>query len=115
MPVATKNTLSPLTRSSVVQHPVQVVAGVERALPLRVVLGPQLALDGAAEALDRAGGDDALGRAADAQQQVDAGALAGGHDRAGDVAVGDELDAGAGLPDLLDEPVVARPVEDARR
>ena len=56
---------------------VEVVAGVERPLPLLVVLGPQPALDHAAEALHRAGGDDALGGAADAEQQVDAGVRRG--------------------------------------
>ena len=82
---------------------VEVVAGVEGPLPLLVVLGPEPALDHAVEALHRAGGDDALGGAADAEQQVDAGAGAGGHDRAGDVAVGDELDPGAGRADLVDQ------------
>ena len=94
---------------------VEVVAGVERPLPLVVVLGPQPALDDAVEALHRAGGDDALGRAADAEQQVDAGAGAGGHDRAGDVAVGDELDPGAGRPDLVDELLRAAAGRAARR
>ena len=72
---------------------------------------PEPALDDAVEALHRAGGDDALRGAADAEQQVDAGALAGGHDRAGHVAVGDELDPGAGGADLVDQLLVARPVE----
>ncbi len=51
------------------------------------------------------------GRTADAEQQVDAGALAGGHDRAGDVAVDDELDPGAGRADLRGQILVPRPVE----
>src|SRR5690606_14009132 len=86
--------------------------GVERAAALGVVPRPQPALDHAAEALERAGGDDALRRAADAEHEVDAGVRAGRHDRAGDVAVGDELDPRAGLPDLLDDLLVAGPVED---
>ena len=90
---------------------VEVVPGVQRALALVVVLRPQLALDLAADALHRAGRDDALRGAADAEHQVDAGVGAGGHDRAGHVAVGDVLDAGAGLADVLDQPGVARAVE----
>jgi hypothetical protein len=66
----------------------------------------------AAHALERRGGDDALGRAADAEQDVDAGVGPRGGDRTGDVAVTDEADAGAGLADLGDELVVAGPVED---
>ena len=41
-----------------------------------------------------AGGDDAFGRAADAEQHVGAGCGRAGGDRAGDVAVGDQPDAG---------------------
>src|SRR3954447_25606149 len=52
---------------------VEVVAGVERALPLLVVLRPQPALDDTVEALHRTGRDDAFRGAADTQQQVDAG------------------------------------------
>ena len=96
-----------------VQHAVEVVPGVEGLLPLVVVLRPELALQRTAHALERAGGDDPLRRATDAQEQVDAGALPGGGDRAGDVAVGDELDAGAGLADLVDELLVPGAVEDA--
>ena len=47
-------------------------------------------------------GDDALGSAADAHQDVDVGALTGGRDAAGHVAVHDELGACAGGADLLD-------------
>ena len=114
MPVATKKHVA---RDEVVggQDAVEVVAGVEGLLPLVVVLGPEPALDHAADALDGAGGDDALRRAADAEQQVDTGARAGGHDRAGDVAVGDVADARAGVADLLGELLVARPVEDDDR
>ena len=51
----------------------------------------------AAQALERRGGDHALGRAADAVEQVDARAAPGGRDGAGDVAVGQEVDP---RPDL---------------
>src|SRR5690606_1559363 len=73
--------------------------------------GPQPALDLAADALHRAGGDDAFGGAADAHQQVDAGVGTSRHDGAGHVTVGDELDAGAGFADLVHQLVVTRAVE----
>ena len=91
---------------------VEVVAGVERRRALGLVAGPQPALDLAAHALERGGGDDALGGAADAEEDVGAGLGPAGRDGAGDVAVGDEADAGARLADLVDELVVAVPVED---
>ena len=53
-PVAAKNTSSPETRSSVMQHPVEVVAQVERGAALVVVARPEAALDRAAEALEPA-------------------------------------------------------------
>ncbi len=62
--------------------------------------------------LKRGGGDDALGRAADAEQDVGAGLGPRGGDGADHVAVGDEPDAGAGGADLGDEVVVAVAVED---
>jgi hypothetical protein len=46
---------------------------------------------------------------------VDAGARDGAADRRRQVAVGDELDPGAGTLDLRDQPLVARPVEDHDR
>ena len=102
-----------LARHEVVggEDAVEVVPGVEGLLPLLVVLGPQPALDDPAHALDRARRDDALGSAADADEEVDAGRLAGGGDRARDVAVGDEADAGAGRADVGGQLLVARPVE----
>ena len=100
MPVAAKNTSSPETRSSSVEDAVEVVAGVERGPAFVVVARPQPTLDRAAEALQRARGDDAFGRAADAEQDVGAGVAPRDLDRAGDVAVGDEADARAGLSAL---------------
>ena len=97
------------------KDPGHVVAGVDRLLALVVVGGPEPPLDHAAEALDGDRGDDPLGGAADAEQQVDTGVLAAGHDRSGDVSVGDELDPCTCVADLLDEGVVAWPVEDADR
>ena len=96
-----------------VQDLLQVVAGVEGGLALVVVAWPQPAVHGPVEALEGAGGDHRLGRAADPDQHVDPGALAGGHDGPGDVAVGDQLDPGPGLADLADQVLVAGPVEDA--
>ena len=52
-----------------VQLAVEVVAGVERGLALVVVARPEAADEAAADRLDRGGGDDALGRAADPPQQ----------------------------------------------
>src|SRR5215204_2483654 len=83
------------------EHLVEVVAGVEGGPALVVVAGPEAAVHGAVEALEGAGGDHRLGGAADADQHVDTGALAGGHDGPGDVAVGDQLDPGPGGADLL--------------
>src|SRR4051794_187212 len=93
------------------QHPAEVVTGVDGAAALRVVLRPELALDHTTEALDGAGGDDAFGCPTDAEQEVDAGAVTGGHDGARDVAVGDELDSGARVADLLDQVAVAWAIE----
>ena len=74
----------------------------------------QAALHLAADAAQRGGRQHALGRAADAEVDVDAGFLGvGGPDDAGDVAVGDELDAGTGLAHGGDQLGMARPVENA--
>src|SRR6478736_2516918 len=102
-----------LTHDEVVggQDAVEVVTGVEGLLALLVVLGPELALDDAAGALDGARGDDALRGAADAEQQVDAGVGTGRHDGTRDVTVDDVADAGTGVADLLGEVVVARTVQ----
>ena len=57
----------------------------------------------AADAAQRRRRQHALGRAADAQQHVDAGRWIGGRQRAADVAVGDEADARARLAHLGDQ------------
>ena len=57
------------------------------------------------------GGDDALGRAADAPQQRRGRARRDREQRAGDVAVGDQAHAPAGVADGLDALLVARAVE----
>ncbi len=115
-PVAAKKTLSPRTRSSMRQDLVEVVAGVQGGPALVVVAGPEPAVDGAAQALERAGGDHALGGAADPDEQVDAGLRPGGHDRAGDVAVEQELDPRARPRGPAGPaPLVAGPVEDGHR
>src|SRR3954447_6591417 len=93
------------------EHAGKVVTGRDSALAFGVVLGPQLALDDATDALDRAGRDDALRRAADAEQQIDAGVVARGHDGAGHVTVADELDPGTCIPDLLHQVAVPGSVE----
>jgi len=77
IPVAAKNTSSEDTRVVGGEHAVQVVPGVQGTAALVGVPRRELALDDPAQALERAGGDDRLGRAADAEQQVDAGAVAG--------------------------------------
>ena len=94
------------------QDPVEVVAGCAGAARLALVARPEAAHDRAAEALDRGRGEHALGRAADAPEQVDAGAVAHREQRAGDVAVRDEADARAGAANALDHLVVPRAVED---
>ena len=75
---------------------------------------PELRLELAAEAAEGGRGEHGLARAADADREVVVRAAHGGRDRRGHVAVLDQLDAGAGGPDLLDQVVVARAVEDDR-
>src|SRR5215216_6351070 len=103
-----------VTRDEIVggENAAEVVAGVGGGAALVVVAGPEPAVKSAADAFQRAGGDDALGGAADAEQHVGAALRPGGRDRAGDVAVGDEADPGAGLAALLDDVFVAGAVED---
>ena len=64
--------------------------------------------------LQRGGRDHTLGRAADAEEDVGAAAGRGHGDGGGDVAVLDQLDAGAGLAALADDVLVAGTVEDHR-
>src|SRR5919106_5634428 len=95
---------------------VEVVAGVQGGPALLVVAGPQPAEHRPVQALEGAGGDDALGGAADADGDVHAGVVAGGHDGPGDVAVEQELDPGPGGPDPPDQLLlVAGAVQDADR
>src|SRR5699024_10227897 len=74
------------------EHPLEIVTGLDGLRALLLVLGGEPALEHATGALNGAGGDDALGGAAQSQQHVHAGA-AGGSVRAGHVPVHDELDA----------------------
>src|SRR6266498_2066762 len=97
------------------QHPVQVVPGRQRLLPLGVVARPQLGLHRPAHALERTRGDDAFGRTSNAHQHIDVAGLAGGADGPRDVAVADEADSRARGPHLADQIGVARPVQDAYR
>ena len=98
------------------QHALDVVAAVEQGPALLVVARVQAALDRAAEALQGGGGDHALGRAADAEQQVDAAAArGGGRDGAGHVAVGDQVHGGADAAHGLDDGLVPRAVQDHDR
>ena len=76
---------------------------------------PELSLHLAAEAAQRGGGQHRLPRAADPDREVVVRAADRRRDRRGHVAVLDQLDARAGVADLLDQVVVPRPVEDDRR
>jgi hypothetical protein len=91
------------------------VAHRRAAGPLLVAAVAEPRLDLAAEAAQRGRGQHALGCAADAHDRMDAGARDRARDRGGEVAVGDQLDPGAGLPDLGDQRLVPRPVEDHDR
>src|SRR4051794_34793101 len=61
------------------EHPVEVVAGVERRLALPVVARVEPPVDRAVQALQGARGDDALRRAADPHEHVDRRVLVGRH------------------------------------
>src|SRR5581483_2755278 len=76
---------------------------------------PELRAQLAAEAAKRRRGEHRLPRAADADREVVVRPPNGGRDRRGDVTVLDQLDPGACGADLLDQVLVARPVEDDRR
>src|SRR5215212_1009573 len=85
------------------------VAHARTALALLVASIPEASLDLTAEAPQRRSRDHAFGRAADPHDGVDAGARDGAADRGGEVAVGDELDAGASGPNIRDQLGVPRP------
>src|SRR3954466_5424156 len=89
--------------------------GLPQLVDLPAGGGPELRLQLAAQAGQRGGREYGLPGAADPDRQVVVRAADRRGDRRGHVAVLDELDAGAGGADLLDEVVVARPVEDQRR
>src|SRR6476646_11662263 len=102
------------------------VVGIEDALvvldpglaelpDLRAGRGSELRDPLAAEAAQRGRRENRLPGAADPDRQVVVRAADRGGDRRGHVAVLDELDPGAGVADLLDQVVVAGPVEDDRR
>ncbi len=113
-PVAAKNT-SPEARSLSRVLAVD-VGDAERCARARVVVlqRHQPALHLAADAAQRRRRQHAFGRAAGADIDVDAGFLRCHRvDDAGDVAVADQPDRGAGRPHLGDQLGVARPVEDA--
>ena len=110
-PVALKKQFSPLTRSSWVITLVTSYPASSAFCALLVALRPQAADHPAAVALQRGGGDHALGRAADPPQQVHGPVGRGRQQRAGDVAVGDQPHARARLADRLDALLVARAVE----
>src|SRR5699024_5031858 len=98
-----------------VQDTVQVVPGLDRVLPLGLVLGPQLALDGTVQTLHRTRGDDALRGTADPQQQIHTGSRTRRHDGTGHITVLDELDPGPRRTYLVHDLFVPRPVQDDHR
>src|SRR6185437_6451805 len=86
-----------------------------RLFAFGVVARPELSLDNTAEAFHGTRGNDSLRSTTDSEQQINAGAFACGHDGAGDIAVQNELDAGAGFADVADEVVVSRSVQNDNR
>src|SRR3546814_19109472 len=81
--------------------------------PYSTLFRSQAALELAADAAQRGRRQHTFRRAADAHVDVDAALLAAGRHHAGDVAVANQPDAGAGGAHLGDDLAVARPVEDA--
>ena len=69
------------------------------------------ALDRPAQAAQGGGGKHSFRRSAHPEQHVHAGGVDRGRDCGGDVAVRDQVDAGAGAPDAPDQLIVARPIE----
>src|SRR5581483_4855270 len=94
------------------QHAVGVLALGADDGALGGVARPEAPLHAAADTLHRAGGQDRLGRAADAHQDVDTGAvLHRRHQARGDVAVHDQLDPRPGGADLAEQLLVPLTVE----
>ena len=78
-------------------------------LDLFVIARRQPALKFAADTAQSRRRQHAFRRAADAQQQIDAGFRLGGRDRRGDVAVADQADARARLTNFLNDRIMPRP------
>src|SRR6185312_2762492 len=93
------------------QHTIEVVAVVDELLPLLVVAWPEPALDAATDCLQRCGGNDPLGSAADAIEQVHPRPTLRRCDRRRDVAVADQVDLRPGLPQLADQRLVTVALE----
>ena len=85
------------------QHGVEVVPGLDGGRPLRLVARVEPPLDLPAHAFEGGGGQYAFGRAADAEEDVGAGARPARCDGPGHVTVGNEPDAGPGGAHLGDE------------
>ena len=100
-----------LDQLAAIQHLMDIQAGRLGCGQFRFTLWCQPCQHRAAQGLDRASGDDALGDAADTHQQVDTAAGIGRHQRAGDVAVGAQQHTRAGHANLLDQILMPRPVE----
>src|SRR5690606_25643685 len=82
------------------------------ALFLSVVPEYELPLHVSADALQRRSCQHPFGRATDAEQEVDTRLLLACGDGRVDVAVLDELDTRAGLPNFADDVLVSRAIED---
>src|SRR5207344_851664 len=89
--------------------------GLPQLLDLAARRRPELSLELAAETTQRSGRENRLPRAADPDREMVVGPADRRRDRRGHVAVLDQLGPGAGVADLLDQVVVAWPVEDDRR
>jgi hypothetical protein len=96
------------------EYAAQVVAGINGRSPFMFVAGPQTAQLFTAHTFQRGRSDHALGRTADAEQDVGAGLRPCGGDCAGDVAIGDQTNSGAGGPHLRNDLLVTGAVENHR-
>src|SRR5918999_1530760 len=97
------------------QHLIEVVAVVNRLVSLLLTARPQPALDHAAQAFDRARSDNSFWRASDAEEHVDARALARRCDRACNITIRNELDPCTGLSDFLHDALVPLAIQDDDR